>query len=67
MKLYLDVYLNGIRIGSGELPKRSGILGPRTIKQEAEAIITTVCFLRKDDLLRTHDISEFTVKGSARE
>ncbi len=61
--LAIEVYLDNVLIGRGELCKRSGILGPRTLKDEVEAIIATICFLRDDDLLSSHSYEDFTVKG----
>lgn len=63
MKAGIEVYLNQILIGRGELSKTSGILGPRTLREEVEAIIATICFLRGDDLLSSHTYEDFTVKG----
>lgn len=59
----IEVYLDNVLIGRGELCKSSGILGPRTLKDEVKATIATICFLRGDDLLSSHSYEDFTVKG----
>ncbi len=63
MKAGIEVYLNQVLIGRSELSKSSGILGPRTLRDDVEAIIATICFLRDDDLLSKHSYSDFKVKG----
>lgn len=61
--LFIEVYLDGSFVGRGELSKRSGLLGPMTIRDEVRAIIATICFLRDDDLLSSHSYEDFTIKG----
>lgn len=61
-KLGFQVSLNGTVLGSIELSTRKSLI-PWNIFKEIESAIATVCFMREDDLMKTHKFSDFEVKG----
>jgi hypothetical protein len=70
MKLALDVFLNGMYVGSTKLNTykmtraKDGKHRSNSPEEEIKEAIACVCRAREDDLLATHDYTEFDVKGS---
>lgn len=69
--LALSIFLNGKWIGTTELCTIKTIhvndhnkVRSNTLEEEIKEAICAVCFARKDDLLATHSLNEFTVKGT---
>ena len=66
----LDVLLNGEHLGTVSLCTCTtwhvcdGEVRSDTAEEAVKGAICLVCFLRDDDLLKTHRIDEFTVKGT---
>lgn len=62
MKAGLEVSLNGTVVG------RCNVCTARcTVEKEIKCAIALVCWARGDDLLATHSLDEFTVKGTCME
>ncbi len=64
-RLALAVYLNGKCIGTSQMLTQGETLKPWSIQDGIEGCIALACFARKDDLLATHSMDEFEVKGVA--
>ena len=69
-QLGLEVSLNGTPIGTCAVCTAKLIqvndnnrYRSNTVSEEVRSAIALVCWAREDDLLATHDFSEFTVKG----
>lgn len=63
-RLALQVSLRGRVLGTMELSTRPSLI-PWNWEKEVKAAIATVCFMRKDDLMRSHTFEDFIVKGVA--
>lgn len=62
MKPALRISLNGKVLGTVQLrPHRSLIFW--NWEKEVQSAIALVCFMRNDDLLKSHKYDDFTVKG----
>jgi len=72
MQAGLEVSLNGAVVGRCAVctarmiqVKDHNKVRSNTPEEEIQCAIALVCWAREDDLLATHDWSEFTVKGVA--
>lgn len=63
-RLALQVSLKERVLGTIELSTRPSLI-PWNWEKEVQAAIATVCFMRKDDLMRSHTYKDFVVKGVA--
>ena len=72
MEVGLEVSLNGTVLGRCSVCTARMIhvndcnkMRSNTVEEEIKCAIALVCWAREDDLLRTHNWNDFTVKGVA--